>query len=87
MVDFTMKWGLRALAAFSTLTTLVLIAMTLFDLAIDDVQRTTIGLAIFFAFLAVALWHWSGSAGHSGDERKERHESIAQEATPASGLS
>lgn len=68
MVDFAMKWELRILAAFFALLALILIAMTLFDLAIEDVQVALPAWAIVCTLLAMGLWHCSGAAGRIGDE-------------------
>lgn len=68
MVDFAMKWELRILAGFFALLALVLIAMTLFDLAIEDIQVALPAWAIVCILLAMGLWHCSGTAGRIGDK-------------------
>ena len=68
MVDFAMKWELRILAGFFALLALILIAMTLFDLAIEDIQIALPAWAIVCILLAMGLWHCPGTAGRIGDE-------------------
>lgn len=83
MVDFVMKWVLRAVAAFFALGAFATLAGTLFGLAKGGSKGTgdMFALVLLLGFLALMLWYWAGSADRARADNKRRHESIAQEAT------